>query len=257
MTDSADSLRILSLNVAAGEFIEDLTRYLKERIGTISVFCFQEIDPLTKSALDALLSDHYHAHYATKPYDAGSYFLATYVHRELNVTQVHEILGDTPNAGLGLTCQIEDRSCRSYSVTNVHGASQPGTKLDNPARLLQSRSLVDSILTGHSASIFIGDFNLLPETESVDIFRQRGYHDLIKEFEIPTTRNEVVWKRWPDNKQLFADYAFVRGSEDLEYAFTVDDVILSDHLPLELSLRLQAPAEAMNALELEATGEFA
>lgn len=99
-----------------------------------------------------------------------------------------------------------------------------------------------------STEIIAGDFNLLPETASVRMFAERGLRDLIAEFDIPTTRNDIVWDKFPaDMKQLHADYAFVYG-DDVEYDFCVEDVRVSDHLPLVVELSL-APRQAVESVE--------
>ena len=55
-------------------------------------------------------------------------------------------------------------------------------------------------------------------------------------FKSPTTRNEIAWQRYPENKQLYADYAFVQQSSGVGYDFAVESIDVSDHLPLVLQL---------------------
>lgn len=254
MTGFNDSLKIMSLNMAYGLFYDDLIKYLLDHTDSISIFCLQEVDEKTKETLDNLLADHYTGYYATKAnIDSRDFSLAIYVRRTIKVLDHFEILSSAPNTGSSLSCLLEDSCQQRYYLTNVHGVSQPGTKLDSPARLIQSQTLVDCLPDDQTVSIIVGDFNLMPETESLEIIRRHGYHDLIAEFEIPTTRNEVVWQRWPGNKQLYADYAFVRGLEAPAYDFKVEDIIISDHLPLLLSIQIASATSSAKAAKL-ATG---
>ena len=68
------------------------------------------------------------------------------------------------------------------------------------------------------------------------MFEDNGYKNLIKEFKIPTTRNEISWAKY-ENKQLFADFVFV--SPDVKITnFSVPNNEISDHLPLILEFRM-------------------
>ena len=79
-----------------------------------------------------------------------------------------------------------------------------------------------------------GDFNLNPDTKSVKIFEEVGYKNLIMDFGIKNTRNEISWKQFQNKpgfvKQYFADYVFV--SKDVKVRkFEVPYNEISDHLP--------------------------
>ena len=124
---------------------------------------------------------------------------------------------------------------------NVHGQPQPGHKLDTPERIAQSKGLLRYAAHDDIPTVFMGDFNLLPEAHSVKLFTSTGYRDLISDYAIATTRNQHAWQRYPDNQQLRADYAFTRLNNLFDYDFSVDDVPVSDHLPLALTLRHALP----------------
>ena len=238
MPKSNDFLKIMSLNVAHGDLLEDLLPYLDRHKDAVDVFCLQEVDTELKPKLDHIFAGTHTVVAATKSKESHSrfYSLATYVSSGLTIIESYEHLKDDPDTGFALTCMIEAPAQNQFQITNVHGVSQPGTKLDNPSRLKQSKSIIDS-QDKNISGIVMGDFNLLPYTESVEMFTAAGYRDLIKLYEIPTTRNEVVWNRWPDNKQLYADYAFIRSNDKIDYDFVVDTAIVSDHLPLLLSVK--------------------
>ena len=69
------------------------------------------------------------------------------------------------------------------------------------------------------------------------MFQKYGYLDLIKKFGIKTTRNEVAWENYPDNKQYFSDYVFVNPEAKIK-SFSVPDLEISDHLPLILEIEV-------------------
>ena len=230
-------IRTLSLNTGYGMFLDDLLAYVAEHLTDTDIFCFQEVDESTKVALDTLLSATHTSYYKTKFDKEEKFLLATYISRSFHILETQTILEDIEDVGLGFTCRLEDADGRRFTVTNVHGFPRPGAKLDTATRLEQSRRLIESAETT-VPHIYIGDFNLLPEARSVQLFRENGFNDLIEEFKIPTTRNEVIWKRFPDNKQLFADYAFIKNGAALDYNLKTDDIIISDHLPLLLDVQL-------------------
>jgi hypothetical protein len=122
----------------------------------------------------------------------------------------------------------------SLLVANYHGIARPGTKLDTEERLGQSRA-IRRILDGHAGPVvLIGDFNLLPDTESVRLLGD-GLRNLVIERAIPSTRSRLNPYYGTPQEQPHADYAFV--SPSLQVAdFQVPDIQVSDHLPLLLDL---------------------
>jgi endonuclease/exonuclease/phosphatase family metal-dependent hydrolase len=80
----------------------------------------------------------------------------------------------------------------------------------------------------------IGDFNLLPETESVRLLAA-GLRNLVIERAIPSTRSRLNPYYGTPQEQPHADYAFT--SPGLQVAdFQVPDAEISDHLPMILDL---------------------
>ena len=231
-------LGILSLNIYHGALQKELLAYIGHKLAHTDIFCFQEADPAIVEQLDELLIGEFSAYYAYKENDADDYHLATYVRRNLQVVRNREVLAGVGSVGLGLACTVRTSGDKELTITSVHGNSQPGHKLDTPDRLVQSGQLIESSNTSNGTSVFIGDFNLLPGTESVDMFVKSGYRNLINEYNIATTRNEIAWRRYPENKQLYADYAFIRGGSGVVYDFTVEPIDVSDHLPLLLQVKI-------------------
>ncbi len=110
-------------------------------------------------------------------------------------------------------------------------------KLDSEGRLRQTRQILEWLETQDVPAVVCGDFNLQPETKSVQDFTTAGYQNLIKNYAIATTRNRLAWEKWPDNKQPFADYTFVSPNLTVT-GFSVPDMEVSDHLPMIIDVAI-------------------
>ena len=130
---------------------------------------------------------------------------------------------------------ISDPDGATYTVANLHGIWHPGDKQDTPERLSQSKKIIDTLADFSENVIFCGDFNLMPDTESIRMIERAGYRNLITEFNIQDTRGPINHERFPDSPQYFADYAFV-SKNVLVQKFEVPQLRISDHLPLELTI---------------------
>lgn len=230
-------MNILSLNVAYGMLKTELLAYITQHIATTDVFCFQETNAATRDILNGALLNDFIAHYAEKQNDDTTYHVSTYIKKPIAILRVETPLNEIAGTGIALSTTLY-RQGREVTVSNVHGAPYPGHKLDTPERLVQSHGLLQFAETHLGTHVFIGDFNLLPETESVQVFSKQGFDDLIQRFAIPTTRNAIAWDKYPHTKQLYADYAFVRSDTATTYDFTVDSDVVSDHLPLRLTMHV-------------------
>jgi endonuclease/exonuclease/phosphatase family metal-dependent hydrolase len=242
---------IMSLNVWYGELLGDLLAYITSKKDSVSAFCFQETDHATLQALDKLLGGEFARHHMHKnaASEAEQFYVATYIRHGIPVISMTNLLEDIPKAGAGLACELQLSSGKTLRLVNVHGQPRPGHKLDTPERIAQSQSLLRSAAHDDTPTVFVGDFNLLPEAHSVQLFSAAGYRNLIDDYSIATTRNELAWQRYPDNKQLHVDYAFTRLNNLFNYDFSVDDVPVSDHLPLILTLRHAPPLHHVRVLE--------
>ena len=98
-------------------------------------------------------------------------------------------------------------------------------------RLEQSKSIIKFVKTIKGDFILWGDFNLSPDTESLQIIsRELNCRELIKEYGITSTRTSLYTK---PNK--FADYVFV--SKEIKIIdFKILPDVVSDHTPLFLEI---------------------
>lgn len=84
--------------------------------------------------------------------------------------------------------------------------------------------------------VLCGDFNLLPQTKSIAMLEGR-MRNLIKEYNIKTTRSKLNPYHGTPTEQHFADYVFV--SEDIKVLdFKVPEAEVSDHLPMILEFEI-------------------
>ena len=92
--------------------------------------------------------------------------------------------------------------------------------------MIKIKAFLNSFQLG---KILCGDFNLLPDTQSLAILETEcNLVNLIKTHNIPTTRSPLYLK-----PEKFADYTLV--SRDIEVKhFEVPNVEVSDHLPMIL-----------------------
>ncbi len=239
--------------------------FLKEQSADTDIFCFQEVFRSSFkqspegfsgranlfSELCELLPDHEghfektsqnHDNLKLKmvdfPVDGGQ---AIFVKKVLkaaaqNTVKIYEGMGrpvDPTKENLPTSLQnVEIKiNGKLLQVYNYHGITFPGNKLDTPERLEQSSKIVKAISVAEGEKILCGDFNLTINTESVNILAS-AMKDLIKEFYIKNTRNEISWKIY-NNKQNFADFTFVSLGVKAKN-FEVPYTLISDHLPMIL-----------------------
>lgn len=224
-------MRIIFLNTWNGR-VKGIGEFITSECPKTDIFCFQEAYQEMKLMAKALLPK-YKCLFGYKQIDNDDFPQATCIKDGLQIVKWTKLL---KKGGLGLEIftQISHKSNR-VNLCNFHGRSQPGDKLDTPERLEQSRQILEYFddLTG--VKIIGGDFNLFPETKSIKMFEQKGYRNLIKEFNVPTTRNRLIWDKYPKNKQFYSDYVFV--SLDVKVReFSVPNIEISDHLPMILEI---------------------
>ncbi|HEX3095714.1 MAG TPA: hypothetical protein VHQ20_01175, partial [Patescibacteria group bacterium] len=178
---------------------------------------------------------------------------ATFVKKSLQIENHDEIYitGNENSFEEGLshtfpckaTVVVVNVNGKSLVTCNVHGTALSLNKLDDPNRLEQSRKILGMMNQYDGEKIIVGDFNLLPETQSIKMFENEGYKNLIKDFAIKTTRGTLMRQLHPEYEkglfgfQEFADYAFTTPGISIN-KFEVPDVPVSDHLPLILEFNL-------------------
>lgn len=123
------------------------------------------------------------------------------------------------------------------TIANVHGVWWPGDKRDTPERIEQSHRIIMGLARIPGSKVICGDFNLMPDTQSVRMIERAGYRSLIKEWGIQDTRGLINQEKYIHEKplQTYADYAFASDGLSVK-KFDVPHVSISDHLPLIVTL---------------------
>ncbi len=229
-------MKIIFLNTWGGECAEALKAYVQEHSEETDIFCFQEAYEPVAQLLSDVLGDFvvYDAH--KKIADTDDFPQATYVRKGITVHDSGTLLDDAMKSGYALYVEVEQNGARTF-VCNVHGASRPIEKRDCEGRITQSEEII-AFFANKQRVVIGGDFNLLPDTKSIELFSEHGYSNLIKKYQISTTRNHLAWDRFTGpqfTKQYHADYVFL-SPEVQEQSFVVPDNRISDHLPLELEI---------------------
>lgn len=229
-------MKIVFLNVCHWQWYTSLTSFLNSIVDKTDIFCLQEDSSIVDGIQNSLL-DRFSLVSAQKPAnDEHVYFVSTYISKALNLRKRTVLMPTDEYTGLAIYTEI-DAEGKILHLANVHGNPWPGNKQDTRGRLKQSKSIIDFLSNKRESVIVGGDFNICKDTSSVKMFSDNGFNNLIDDFDIKTTRNDYAWRNYPNNKQYYADYTFVKSVSDIE-GFSVPNVLVSDHLPMILDINL-------------------
>lgn len=125
----------------------------------------------------------------------------------------------------GRTLQVADIRIgeQIIQVGNIHG-SFSSDKLDTERSITQSKFILEKLGERNLATVLVGDFNVLPETESITLLN-KSYTNANNTFKIPRTRV---------NGQT-NDYIF-HSPELKAKNLTVEIIDISDHYPLIMEM---------------------
>lgn len=259
-------MKLISLNTWGGKIYQPLMDFIKQHSQDTDIFCFQEIfntksdikqykdiRPNLLNELTTILADFqffYSIEMTCFDYTPEqvnfhlTFGKATFIKNGLEITNNEDILlyGNREEkylkkdfSNLAVTLQSADLTIhgKQFTILNIHGTAFPGNKLDTKLRLEHSNKIKRFLNSKPGAKIMVGDFNLLPGTQSIKIFEEDNLINLIKEFKIQRTRSKLSPFYNREDFQKFADYAFI--SPDVKVTnFQVPDIEISDHLPIIL-----------------------
>lgn len=250
-------MQLISLNTWTGKVFKDLIRFVDESKSKTDIFCFQEIfhtdsDVRETHGSRANLFEELSTVFPnfTARFDSCfdnrdlegpvdfplSFGLATFIKNGIEVKEQGTSVMFTPSAPSTAYRKYHrlmqyskiSRGSTTYLIVNLHGIYIKGSeKRDTPERLEQSTRILRFLSEHQDKKIVCGDFNLLPETESIHMLEQ-DMDNLIKRFKIATTRSYLYPKSIP-----WADYTFVSHNVSVE-EFHVPNLPVSDHLPMIL-----------------------
>lgn len=139
-------------------------------------------------------------------------------------------IDDHPRAIINSEISIKDKLLQ---IINVHGIWTKDKKGDKRT-IKQCRFIVESALKKNIPTIITGDFNLFPETESIQIINKH-FTNLIDKFKIKTTRPD--FKDNIDVGNNVVDYIFVNSKIKVN-DFKIINTDISDHFPLYLDFEI-------------------
>jgi endonuclease/exonuclease/phosphatase family metal-dependent hydrolase len=240
-------MKLITLNTWGGRVHSPLLQFFKQN-QDVDVYCLQEIYHNSNKALvgsefydDAF--NIYNEIQAELPNHNGyfrpsfgeTYGLSVFIKKDIKVNEegdisIYEVSdyvsgGNHPRNLQWIKMEINGSS---LNILNVHGLWNGNGKTDTEDRLTQSENIIKFLKTLNNPFVLCGDFNLLPETESLKKFEQFGLRNLIKENNIVSTRTTLYTK-----EHRFADYVFVSGGIKVK-EFRVLPNEVSDHSPLFL-----------------------
>jgi len=260
-------MKILSLNTwgaRAGE--ELLLDFIEKRSKGVDVFCFQEIwnvvDEDSKNVynllqgaivggtvLEGIIDNIYSRIQSTlpnykaffRPHYGKHYGLAMFVREGLSLAEEGDVFvfkdrnfiptGDVGNHARNIQYATIETPSGKRTIINFHGLWNGRGKTDTEDRLLQSENIIKFLGTLNHPFILCGDFNLLPDTESLKKFEKFGLKNLIKDYGVASTRTSLYKK---ENK--YADYAFTSPNIKVSDFRVLPDEV-SDHSPLLLEFK--------------------
>lgn len=266
-------MKLISLNICGGKQFTPLMDFIKTQSQDTDIFCFQELldtrgantdnhgyranilAELKKALPDfevvftILKKDFDYSGRINPEQDMGD---AIFIKKNIPIESHSEIYvsGDETTFVAGSTHTLPCKATaikvtidgKALIICNLHGTPLPLNKLDDPNRLEQSKKIIDFVNQFEGEKIIVGDFNLMPETESIKMFETAGFKDLIKDFGIKTTRGNSIrlihpeYEHGPYGFQEFADYAFVTPQIEIS-KFEVPDIFISDHLPMIIEFK--------------------
>ncbi|MEJ6395912.1 endonuclease/exonuclease/phosphatase family protein [Gymnodinialimonas sp. 2305UL16-5] len=143
--------------------------------------------------------------------------------------------GDHPRSRSAHGVRIYDYSSdRSISVTHMHGLRDLNGKIDTPERAKQAARLLNmsqQVSEPGDVMVICGDFNVEPDSETLQILTHAGFSELVTGQGFTSTRSSHYEK-----PGKFADYMLISDPDDVQRFEVIYDPEVSDHCPLVLEL---------------------
>lgn len=126
---------------------------------------------------------------------------------------------------------VKDQDGRQIHVINHHGYHVPGHKNGNDFTMKACQQIADYAKQLDGPVIITGDFNLLPDSESIEILN-KDFRNLTKEYGLRTTRTDLTHKSEP------CDFIFV-NDKIMVNDFYASEVVASDHQGLVIDFEVK------------------
>ena len=142
--------------------------------------------------------------------------------------------GDAGNHGRNVQYATLETENELVTIMNFHGLWNGMGKTDSEDRINQSKNIAKFVGGIQNDFILCGDFNLLPDTESIRILEDAGLRNLVREYGVQSTRTSHYKK----SSEKHADYIFVTKNINVRKFEVLPDEV-SDHSPLSLDFYLK------------------
>lgn len=254
-------MKIMTLNIWGGRRQKILLDFFKNYQSGIDVFCLQEVwskpffeghnyngqfvsdQPIMVKGMQKISGVMPKSNCYFRPHLKDSYGLMTIIKKDIKVIKEGDFFvykdrhslpsHEKDNHARNLQfLEIEIDGSR-YNIINFHGLWDGNGKVDTQDRILQSKKFINFLKSNYSSDdklIICGDFNLLPDTRSLLAFEEFGLINLIKEYDIKSTRTSLYKK-----VEKFADYIFISKNIKVRNFIVLTDEV-SDHAPLFLEI---------------------
>ena len=249
-------MRLISLNSWCGRALHPLMNFFKSRASSTDIFCLQEVLHAEFGVMEERHPDEYvcaqlygkiaktlkdfDGVYAVFEDDPNRMSLATFVRHGMSVKSIQDFIiykpvnpiekGSAIISSRKLQYLVVEYDGRDILIVNYHGLWVNGPKTDTPERIEQSKSIKKFLDDFKGPKILCGDFNLLPDTESMLILED-GMRNLVKEYKIDSTRTPLYRHYTNPAEPNFADYILVSPEVNVK-KFEVLPDLAYDHAPL-------------------------
>jgi endonuclease/exonuclease/phosphatase family metal-dependent hydrolase len=250
-------MKIISLNIWGGRVREDFIKFITKHADDTDIFCFQEV---YKDAVEALKETEYayiaenQSFYLLKellpnhelifnPAFLGVYGVCLCIKKSIQIQKADELFiykekgylppkDEVGRHGRNLQyAQVQiDNESEPLTIINLHALWNGQGKSDTDERIEQSQRIVNFIKQIETKIILCGDFNLRPDTKSISMIEEAGLKNLIKEYDIASTRTSLYNK-----EEKHADYIFTSPEITVKKFEVLPDEV-SDHAPLILEV---------------------
>ncbi len=243
-------MKIITLNIWSGIVGDALLDFFREN-QDVDVFCLQEVmhngtewtawdERQSRNILEQIRSVlPGHADYFRPAEKKDEWGLAMFVKKEIPIemeaevfVHLHKESMEEKNAlTVGKNLQWIKFEKLNLTVCNFHGLWNGKGKDDTEDRLEQSKKIIEIVKKIDTEIVLCGDFNLLPETQSLKMIEKEfDFRNLVKEFGVTSTRTSYYTK---DPK--FADYILISQNINVKDFKVLPDEV-SDHSPLYLEI---------------------
>ncbi len=239
-------MKIICFNIWGGHFERGLLKFFTD-YQNVDIFCLQEVyykatkkistdnNVISLNILSHIMQVLPQHQFIFHPIVSGDYGLAIIAKNNITIRQQGGVciyhnrfyLGAGPTHSRYLHWIKYTKNNVNCYIVNLHGLWNGKGKLDTPERDHQTNIIIKFLTTIHEPFILCGDFNLNPNTKSMQLLSSK-WNNLIKNFNITSTRS-----RFYEKPEKYADYIFVSNSIIVN-DFNVFDIDVSDHCPLYL-----------------------